>query len=358
MRRFAHLTALLLSLPLVAACGANETTVAPAPSEIILARPLGPTGPLAGFDARSTERRFELRDAVAAADGSALYAMRDGAVEVFDPGSGERKGRISAPGGWDLAAVSADGTHIALVRGGTQVRVLETNTGEALHDVSLPQDFEVETVSPDGNFLFLIQHFPDGAYSVRGYDLVAGQLLKGSLGTKGQTVKMIGQAAGTAASTDGRWLLTLYVDSNRRKAFVHALNVEGRYPLCIDLPSGAGDLAKLAQYALSVSPDGRTAFAANPALGRVVEVHLLSARPVWTGGFKAAPGRGSRSVLSRDGSRLFFTNGSSVWSYETATGVIREAHRSSEPVRDLALSRDGKTLYLTPAGGTPTPISV
>ncbi len=357
MRRLALLTT-LLSLPLLAACGANETTVAPESAEIILGRPLGPTGPLAGFDARSSEPRFELRDALAAADGSALYAMRDGAVEVFDPRSGERTGRISAPGDWDLAAVSADGAHVALVRGGTQVRVVETNTGQASHEVSLPEDYEVETVSPDGNFLFLIQHFADGAYSVRGYDLVAGQLVKGSLGTKGETVKMIGHAAGTAASTDGRWLLTLYVDSSRRQAFVHALNVEGRYPLCIDLPSGKGDLAKLAHYALSVSPDGRTAFAANPALGRVVEVHLLSARPVWTGGFKAAPGAGSRSVLSRDGRRLFFTNGASVWSYETGTGVIREAHRSPEPIRDLTLARDGKTLYLIPTGGKPTQIRV
>ena len=43
------------------------------------------------------------------------------------------------------------------------------------------------------------------------------------------------------ASADGRWLLTLYLSTQRNVAFVHALDLKNQFAICIDLPSGSGD---------------------------------------------------------------------------------------------------------------------
>ena len=71
---------------------------------------------------------------------------------------------------------------------------------------------------------------------MRGYDLAAGQLLPGSLGRKGETVEMQGDAGQVVASPDGRWLLTVYVETTSDTAFVHALNLIERIAICIPLP--------------------------------------------------------------------------------------------------------------------------
>jgi hypothetical protein len=243
---------------------------------------------------------------------------------------------------------------VALVQGETTIRIVDAATRAVTDEIELAGDFLVETVADDGRFLFLQQTFADGRYAVRGYDLEEDQMLPGSLATKGATVFMQGVAAGTVASPDGRWLLTLYVDTKRNAAFVHALNLLDRFPLCIDMPPcDECTIAELRRWALALAPDGRTLYAANPVLGRVAEVHLPTSRVVYQSRFKADPTAGeTHATVSPDGSRLLFTNGSAVWSYDTHSGFASEAGHATG-IDDLAVGRNGRTLFLARQGQAP-----
>ncbi len=353
-----RLAALLALVPLAAACGASvkETTpTAPTSASVFLARTAGASGPVTAYDGASLGRRFELPRGLRAADGSAHFALLGSQLRRYDPLTGRQTTSYDLNGKWSLAAVSATARWVVLSRGTTEVQVLDTKTGEAAHQFTLRGVFLVETISSEGDFLFLQQNFVDGRYAVRGYDLAAGTLLQGSLATKGETVLMQGVAAGTVASPDGRWLLTLYVDTQRNAAFVHALNIVDRFPLCIDMPPCPKcTVAQLRRWALALAPDGRTLFAANPAIGRVAEVHLPTSRVIHQSRFRPNPGTtDTRAAVSPDGSRFVFTNGRAVWSYDTHRGYARTLVTGVGSVADIGVSADSSRLFLARAGATP-----
>jgi hypothetical protein len=284
--------------------------------------------------------------------------VRDGELQRFAPKTGVELGSSPVPDGWRLAAVSASARWVALVRGRTSVRILD-RAGRTAHELSLPGDFLVETIADDGRFLFLQQNFADGRYAVRGYDLAEGALLPGSLATKGATVLMQGVAAGTVASPDGRWLLTLYVDTKRNAAFVHALNILDRFPLCIDMPPcDECTVAQLRRWALALGPDGRTLYAANPVLGRIAEVHLPTSRVIHQARFRGDPGGSeTRAAIAPDGSQLVFSNGTRLWSYDTHRGFASEA-RDVAGASDLQFAPDGSRVLVARRGAAPVAVEI
>ena len=359
-----RLAALLAVVPLAAACGGTveETKpTAPTPSAgVFLASTAGDSGPVTAYDGANLGRRFELPRGLRAADGSAHFALVGGQLRRYDPLTGRQTKSYELSGKWSLAAVSATARWVVLSRGRTEVRVLDTETGQTAHRLKLPGVFLVETISAEGDFLFLQQNFVDGRYAVRGYDLAGGALLPGSLATKGETVLMEGVAAGTVASPDGRWLLTLYVDTQRNAAFVHALNIVDRFPLCIDMPPCLKcTVAQLRRWALALAPDGRTLFAANPAIGRVAEVHLPTSRVIYQSRFKPDPGATeTRTAISPDGSRFVFTNGEAVWSYDTHRGYARTVTTGVQSIADLGISADGNRLFLARANAKPVELGL
>src|SRR5438105_8675829 len=85
---------------------------------------------------------------------------------------------------------------------------------------------------------------------------------------------MTGYAWGAVGTPRGDWLLTLYLDTLRHSAFVHALNLVDEFAFCIDLPSEGGDFKTLKQYALTLSPSGSLLYASNAALGLVSQIGL------------------------------------------------------------------------------------
>ena len=111
---------------------------------------------------------------------------------------------------------------------------------------------------------------------------------------------MTGTAGGQVASPDGRWLLTLYLNTKEHKAFVHALNLRAAYAACIDLPSDRS-LSALRDYALALAPDGGV-YATNAALGVVTHIDLR--REAVTDTLRFTPRRHSlnwsASALSRE----------------------------------------------------------
>jgi hypothetical protein len=202
-----------------------------------------------------------------AADGLTSYTLVGGKLQRLSTRTGN-VATVHRPGrGWQLTAVSATGEWVAL-RHGKAVLVVDAESRRAVRRFSLPSAFRVEAISTEGDFLFLEQRFVDGSYAVRGYDLISGRLLPGSLGRKGETVRMQGDAGQVVSSPDGRWLLTVYVETTSNTAFVHALNLIERTAICIPLPPcvrcGADD------WTLDLAADNRTLRAKNASGRRAV----------------------------------------------------------------------------------------
>lgn len=256
-----RLAVLLAAVPILAACGASAERAVESQA---LARPQSQvlvSSPSAGLRA---------------ADGSASFLVRGHELLRFDPATREQTRAYDLGGAWHLEGVSANGRWVGLTRPGTRIRVLDTETGTITHDLELSGDFVVETISVDGGFLFLQENYVDGTYAVRGYDLARNQMLPGSLGTKGETVKMQGRAGQVVASPDGEWLLTLYVNTQSNTAFVHALNLFDKVPICIVLPP-CEDCAP-GGWTLKLRADGRTLVATNA--GRRALIDLPSGKVV------------------------------------------------------------------------------
>jgi hypothetical protein len=361
-----RLLSLLALVALAAACGGTADTrdapeQAAAPSgELFVARLAGASGPATAYDGASLSRRFQLPPGLRAADGSALYALGNNKLRRIDPATGVTMREYRLEPGWRLQGVSANGFWVALARGRTEILVLDGRTGRRAHELALRGRFLVETISADGDFLFLQETFVDGRYAVRGYDLAAGQLLPGSLATKGETVVMQGVAAGTVASPDGRWLLTLYVDTKENTAFVHALNLVDRIPLCIEMPPCNGcTVAQLRRWALALAPDGRTLYVTNPAVGRVGEIHLPTAQLIYHARFKPGTGSGdTRAAVAPDSAHVVFTDGETVWSYDTHRGWPQTVTTGVERVADLGLSADGKRLFVARPNAAPVSVGI
>lgn len=355
----------LLALPALAACGGAQRSApaeASGPPETLVVRPDGGKGTLVAYDTADGRRLFALPAGMASADGTSYYAAstRNGrtGIVAYDPRTGEPRRSTSLRGAWRLEGVSPTGAWLAVTRHSTGamktvVRVVDARRGRTEHILRLDGDFEVETISADGKALFLIQHLDDRRYLIRLYDLTRERLVANPLRAKGSDKLMAGLAWSGLATPDGRWLLTLYLNTARDVAFIHALDLESRYPACIDLPSGNGELELLSRYTLALSPDGRRLFAANASLGAIAEIDLQSLRVVRSVEFapqRAKRSEEARSVVSPDGSTLFFASGGEVRAYDTRTGRVTGPRDVGGDVTGLGTSADGKRLYVARDG--------
>jgi hypothetical protein len=329
---------------------------------------------------------FQLPAGMASADESRFFSAQPlGTVttlSAFNLASGELEREIELDGNWALAGLAPNGGWIALVRvtgdkeqqawqaagrWETHVQIVNTATGEPAHFLNLEGNFEVETVSDDGQSLFMIQHLPainPDYYLIRLYDLSEERLIADPLRSKTGEDIMAGYAWGGVASRDGRWLLTLYLSTSRNVAFIHALDLKSKFPVCIDLPLGEGDFEALRHYTLALSADGQTVYAANPALGIVAEVSLGQGDffgVLRQAAFAPSPmpdqsneggAPAGRSVLSPDGSTLFFTNGAELWSYDTQAATVAIPIAAGRDIVGLNVTGDGQRLHVAHLDGT------
>lgn len=366
-------------------------------SERFLVRPEGLRGPLVAFDVAAGHELFALPAGMLSANGERYYAtearIRRTALRAFDPKTGVLEDTFNVDGSWVLSGTSPTGRWLALTRLAaeaekrawekadrwqTDIRIVDAEGGQVVRDMSLDGNFEVETLSADGDSLFLVQHLPavnPDHYLIRLYDLATQALVVDPLRAKevgvipllseGVDEVMAGYAWEGVASPDGQWLMTLYLSTARNVAFVHALNLTGKNPLCIGLPSGEGNFNELKGYTLTLSPDGNTLYAANAILGTLVEVSLdlqdLGVRrqvifgPSPAGrtadAFDGETPPSGRSVISKDGRALYFTSGGEVWAYDTQAGEVIGSFAMNTPVLGLGLSEDGTSLYVASPEG-------
>ncbi len=372
-------------------------------AEPFLVRPEGAKGPLVAYDMSDGREYFTLPAGMLSADerhyyaahtltasdifplnmllangwsyGAAMSPPGSTRLDAFDSGTGNLERSFVLDGHWALSGVSSSGRWLALTRIAgesekqawakagqweTGVQIVDADSGQVVHVLNLDGNFEVETISADGKSLFLVQHLPavnPDHYLIRLYDLSKEQLLVDPLRAKGADEVMAGLAWDGIASPDGRWLLTLYLSTRRNVAFIHALNLHDKYPVCLDLPSGNGDFDQLKHYTLALSPDGRKAYATNPVLGVVAEVSLNQLKVVRAVTFDAgimtkyAP-HSSRSLVSKDGRALYFSSGPVLWRYDIASRTVSAPYAVSTPIVGLGLSGDGQRLYVAGKDGS------
>lgn len=349
------------------------------PEELFLVRPEGAKGSLIAYDLSTGRESFRLPAGLASTNGKHYYVATalpmSTLLQVFAlPGGGLARDLL-LHGRWSLSAVSHTGRWLALTRipgrtekeewtrngqWQTEIRIIDGTSGQLINELRLDGNFEVETISADGRALFLIQHLPavnPDHYLIRLYDVQAGALQHNPLIDKRAPIDqvMAGLAWDGIASPDGRWLLTLYLSTRRNAAFIHALNLHHRFPVCIDLPSGDGDFTRLKHYTLALAPGGAMLYAANPALGIVAEVDMRSLTVKRTVTFEPASeaageyeaqAPASRSVISHDGRLLYFAGRSTIWVYDTKEDTVRDPIDAGVDVVGLGLSDDGSRLYV------------
>jgi outer membrane protein assembly factor BamB len=192
--------------------------------------------------------------------------------------------------------------------------------------------------------MFLIEQRGGGHYLVRNYDLARDELMPGAVVDKREPdERMEGQPVARAVPAAASWVYTLY-----RKAegpFVHALNTDG-FALCIDLPATARSRPDAArEWGLVLSPDESTLYAANPALGLVVEIGagdspgVRRTARIPRGAIGAAP----RLAVAPDGGTLYVPTAGGVVAVDTATLKVRRTLLPGQRVSAVVAS--GRRLY-------------
>jgi hypothetical protein len=367
--RLLFLPLLLLLLPAPAAtadgcpspCSGQSSS--PPNVKYLYVQPEGSRGEILAYNTVFGTIAFSLPPGAASSDGRRHVVASPRRVNTQLANFNLRNGLMEfvsyVPGHWRIAGVSPTGKWAALVasRGQkTRIAIVDAQRGTIVHRATLGGRFEVETISRDGKRLFLIEHLQDGRYLVRLYDLTLGRLKTQALKASGEGAPMVGLAWSGVGSPDGRWLLTLYLNTHHNHAFVHALDLQQGKPACIDLPSGNGRMAALKRYTLTLTPNGRTLFAANPALGVVASIDLRTLRVTRAARFAPSPaGRPTRQLsagtISRDGRTLYFSAGSGLWAYDAAYGRVRGPYATGGRIVGFGYGPGDRTIHALRADG-------
>ena len=340
-------------------CGTMSGTL---PGGSILAvRTGGQTGRLLAYDLRRGAKAFALPAGMLAADGRHFFTVRAGKTETrlgaYDPQSGARRNVWSVRGAWLLAAVSPNGRRIVLVRypkpgAATRFALVDTTHGDVLKLFQLAGANQVETLSPDGRRIYVV-HWHGSGYQLMVYDIARGTLRANPpVSENGSREKMTGTAWIGIPSHDGRMVYTLYVKPES-SAFIHALDLTGRPPHCIDLPGRTASPFDTGMAALVLSPDGRKLYVASPRVGQVAVVDTVRMKVIRTVRFKPASvtSTSSPGAISGNGRTLYFAGDTQLWAYDTAYGRVRGPYAMLPGIVGLGFAPNGRRLYLVDAAG-------
>jgi hypothetical protein len=221
-----------------------------------------------------------LARSVVSAEGDVRYtaSSANGSTTVRAVGVGKPGGVLATAkldGAWGIPAVTSTGVAGGLSPNGRRLVLSEPSDFGGLRSQSrflvlatpsltvddtivLNGEFGFDTLSPDGRTLYVIQHRSRAdlnSYVVRAYDLREKRLLQGTIVAKGETGSMRGYPVARATSRGGTWVYTLYHRLNGNP-FIHALNANRRFAVCIDLTWRPGSSNVWLAH-LVLSPDGR-----------------------------------------------------------------------------------------------------
>ena len=351
----ASLAILAVAAPTVTGCGEQAAAPTTAPGDLVLLR--------AGAERTLTLGAGSPRTLPAgqpAVGWRSLYTATPsgGATTVarIDVASGRTLGSLRLPGRWTLPATviggapdaaTADGRTLVLARASARAARfarVDASLRRAPRTITLPGRFAFDAIAPDARRMFLIEPRPGGHYLVRNYDLVRDELMPGAVIDKLEGEwQMEGQPVARAVPAASEWVYTLY--RKDEGPFVHALNTEG-FAMCIDLPAAArSGPAAAGEWGLALAPGDRTLYAANPALGLVVEIGagdspgVRRTARIPRGAIGAAP----RLAVAPDGGTLYVPTAGGVVAVDTATLKVRRTLLPGQRVSAVVAS--GRRLY-------------
>ncbi|HEY3195551.1 MAG TPA: hypothetical protein VGK42_09980 [Candidatus Dormibacteraeota bacterium] len=376
---------LALSAVLVVA-GCGKAAVSPVPDSgqyrLYEAATTRSASMVAVINSRShaVERRLPL--GVTSADWRHLYIAMGSTLTDINPNSGATLHTLRLPGDYHLPFATMTGMPGGLSQNGrwlvvqafddtpegppkaSHLLVIDTSYAKVPVRIDLPGAFEFDAISNDGRRVFLIEVVSASIYRVRFYELGVGLNPNIVVDKSDGTEAMTGLRVSGVPSPDGQWLFSLYVREHD-SPFIHALNLDNAFALCLDLPgSGVGS----SDWSLAMSADGTRLFAASGVLGKVSEISnrpnggptlvrtaKLSTATTSTNWFikdvEAKEIGWGASTLSPDGRTLVTTGATGIVWIDTSTLQSRRTELSTWRVTGLALSPDGKTLYAVSEGG-------
>ncbi len=293
---------LVALVTLLAACSSGERSGQPTPdtaaedtSDAPIALVVTEDG-LAGVPVGSSEPRWVVEGAVAAPDGSAIYATTPtGTAQLDLVRVDPRTGSTRALGPLRRSLL---GVHVAAVQPGGGRVALATKIGEhtEVMDVVLDEgvaqakttvfegEVEPEAYSLDGTRLFGARIYAD-RYHVHVLDLATGEQFPTLGPDKALPPEdMWGTVVQAVLSPDGAQLATLYRDSSKpdHTAFVHLLDLAAGATVCIDLhePFGTGEAGS---DALTWSADGTVLVGHRGATAKASAAAAFDPAAIWSG---------------------------------------------------------------------------
>jgi hypothetical protein len=161
------------------------------------------------------------------------------------------------------AGLSADGSTAVLAEnpasGRTRFAVIDRRDRRLDRVITLRGNFGFDATSPDGSKLFVIRYLSADRrrYAVQSLSTSDADPSLRTVVEKGEPgEKMAGLPVSRVSSGDGGWVYTLY-DGAEGEPFIHALDTDDQFTVCIDLDAlkGRHDLAALR---MSLDDDGQT----------------------------------------------------------------------------------------------------
>ena len=378
---------LILTFAILTACGrANATHPAAAGYLIFLEGGFSNSGETVKvLDSGTGTVVRELPIGTPASDWSRYYIVTDltgsANLKAIDPASGRTIAQTTIPAGYSLpniafrgptAGLSPNGQWLALTSqshgtGGvmtTNFLVGPSALTDSFKTIRVNGDFVFDALSNDGKSLYLIQKMIDpNHYRVRLYDVSAGLLAPQPVADKRDASEpMNGIRGDSAADPTGNYVYTVYI--RQAGPFIHALPLGEPIAWCVDLPSKApNDMEKQFHWALALSQDGRSVYAANAALGTIAvmttgepplivrtgSVALSHTGDLLAGLVTNADAKGPQiggAALTPDGRTLFTFGETGVLAVDTASLKVRAHYLDPWRPDTMRMSSDGKWLYV------------
>ena len=362
---------------LMSGCAATEGLRQTSGPQLYEAVSSGGSSAVAVIDARThaTDRHLPL--GVPSPDWRHVYAIDGKTLIEINPASGVATRTLDLGAEYQLppataagipGGLSPDGARLVVERfdrsaGGTPMEthmlVVDTRTLRVSHAVDLRGYLQFDAINDSGTSVYLIEHVVGGEYYVRLYDVQSGTLEPDIVADKRDgNEAMAGLRLSGVASPNGEWLFSVYV-RDHAGPFIHALNLNAPYALCIDLP-GAGYLDDPSQlrWSLAMDPANGLLYAVNTATGTVLEVASVGggapditqlkhfAVPV----VKTGQLKGNNAAVVA-GKMLIAGGPSGIAWFETTDLAMQARALAGWNVASVGLSRDGKTLYAVDAAG-------
>jgi hypothetical protein len=316
--------------------------------------------------AESGELAFAAPGALASFNWSRLYSARqtseDTTLARLDPTNGAILSMSHLERGLTIRAVSHNGGMVALgpphaagagyhpVPRSETVLVVASDGGQRRYVV--PGNVEPEAFSIDTTSLFVLDFTPPMApvrYQVRQLDLDTGTVVDVNSPDKDLQRAMGATARTQALSPDGTRLYTLYTllddrSSRERPAFVHVLDLGGKWAHCVHLPRPFGNTPD-GPAAMAVSGDGHRLYAYDGTHGIVAEVDTVDLSVVRSSRANAPSAKAAAASVV-PGGPLVLASGRRVVTVDPTT--LRRVRSWSLPESVVAIqpALDGRRLYV------------